>query len=97
SYVAVSSAGLVRHPPKDILSTVPKAGIEALVRGLAREEGRYGIRANSVALGVLDAGQFAHAAAQLTPEFIEAIKRNMALRRLGTADEAANTVAFLAS
>lgn len=58
SLVAITSAGLRRHPPKDILSTVPKAGIEALIRGIAREEGRYGIRANSVSLGVVDAGHF---------------------------------------
>jgi NAD(P)-dependent dehydrogenase (short-subunit alcohol dehydrogenase family) len=97
SLVAVSSAGLRRHPPRDILSTVPKAGIEAIVRGLAREEGRYGVRANAVALGVVDAGHFHRVEQELTPEFVEAMKRNAALRRLGTAREAADAVVFLAS
>lgn len=97
SFVAMTSAGLVRHPPKDILSTVPKAGVEALIRGIAREEGRYGIRANSVALGVIDAGLFHRLADRLPEGFIDAMKRNTALRRFGTAREAADAAVFLAS
>jgi NAD(P)-dependent dehydrogenase (short-subunit alcohol dehydrogenase family) len=97
SLVAVSSAGLRRHPPRDILSTVPKAGIEAIIRGLAREEGRHGVRANAVALGVVEAGHFHRVEQELSPEFVEAMKRNTALRRLGTAREAADAVVFLAS
>lgn len=97
SFVAMTSAGLVRHPPRDILSTVPKAGVEALVRGIAREEGRYGIRANSVALGVIDAGLFHRLADRLPDGFIDAMKRNTALRRFGTAREAADAAVFLAS
>lgn len=97
SIVAITSAGLVRHPPKDILSTVPKAGVEALIRGIAREEGRHGIRANAVALGVIDAGLFHRLEERLTPDFVAAMKRNAALRRFGSADEAAEAVVFLAS
>ena len=97
SIVAVSSAGLRRHPPRDVLSTVPKAGIEAMVRALAREEGRHGIRANSVALGVVEVGHFHRVEQELTPEYIEAMRRNTAMRRFGTAREAADAVVFLAS
>jgi len=97
SLVAVSSAGLRRHPPRDILSTVPKAGIEAIIRGVAREEGRFGVRANAVALGVVEAGHFHRVEQELSPEFIEAMRRNTAMRRLGTAREAADAVVFLAS
>lgn len=97
SIVAITTAGLERHPPRDILSTVPKAGIEALVRGVAREEGRHGIRANSVALGVLDTGHFHRVRETLGEEFVEAMRRNTALRRFGTAREAADAVVFLAS
>jgi len=97
SIVAMTSAGLVRHPPRDILSVVPKAGVEALVRGIAREEGRYGIRANSVALGVIDAGLFLRLAERLPGGFVEAMQRNTALRRFGTAREAADAAVFLAS
>jgi NADP-dependent 3-hydroxy acid dehydrogenase YdfG len=45
SVVAVITAAVDRPPPKDILSAAPKAAIQALIRGLAREEGRFGIRA----------------------------------------------------
>jgi len=95
SIVAVTSAGLDRHPPLDILSTAPKAGIEALVRGIAREEGRYNIRANCVAPGVIDGGLFERLKPQVKPEFIEAMKRNTALKRFGTINEVAAVAAFL--
>lgn len=97
SLIAVTSAGMDRHPPMDILSVAPKAGIEALVRGIAREEGRYNIRANTVAPGVIDAGLFHRLKPQVTPQFVEAMKRNTALRRFGSADEVAAVVVFLAS
>lgn len=95
--LAMTSAGLLRHPQKDILSVVPKAGVEALIRGIAREEGRHGIRANSIALGVIDTGLFKRLGERLTPQFIEAMKKNTALRRFGTAEEAADLALFLCS
>ncbi|MBC7803392.1 MAG: SDR family oxidoreductase [Candidatus Parcubacteria bacterium] len=97
SVIAVTTAGMDRHPPMDILSVAPKAGIEALIRGIAREEGRYNIRANSVAPGVIDAGLFHRLTPQVTPQFVEAMKRNTALKRFGTAEEVAALVVFLAS
>jgi NAD(P)-dependent dehydrogenase (short-subunit alcohol dehydrogenase family) len=99
SIVALTSAGLARHPVRDILSTAPKAAIEALLRGLAREEGRHGVRANSVAVGVVDAGMFQRlsAEAELSAEWIEATRRNTPLGRVGSADDIAEAVAFLVS
>jgi len=99
SYVLLSSAGLERYPAGDILSVAPKAAAEALLKGIAREEGRFGIRANSVAVGVIDAGMFPKLVANghFTREWVDAAKRNAALRRFGTAEEVAEAVAFLAS
>lgn len=97
SFVAITSAGIARHPPMDILSVAPKAGIEALVRAIAREEGRHGIRANSVAPGVVDDGLFHRLSTRVPPEFVQAMKRNTALRRFGSADEIASVAVFLAS
>ena len=54
--MAVTTAGLGRFPVRDGLSTVPKAAVEAAVRGLAAEEGRFGVRANSVGPGMLSDG-----------------------------------------
>lgn len=95
SVVAVSSAGLGRFPPGDILSVAPKAAVEAVIRGLAREEGRYGVRANGVAAGVVDGGIFHRI--EWDPTWIEAMKKNTPLRRFAAPAEVAEVVAFLAS
>ena len=58
SYVHLGPAGHLSWPEWDGMSVVPKAAIEALITGIAREEGRHGIRANSVLLGVIEAGMF---------------------------------------
>ena len=99
SFVYVSSAGLRRYPPGDVLSVAPKGAVEALLRAMAREEGRYGVRANTVALGVIDAGMFPKLveSGELSREWLAAAQRNAALRRFGTADEVADVVYFLAS
>lgn len=51
SYVHLGSAGDVWWPAKDGLSVAPKAANEAVVRGIAKEEGVNNVRANSVRLG----------------------------------------------
>lgn len=98
SWVQISSAGLLRWPKRDALSVVPKAALHALVQGLAREEGRHGVRANEVALGVIDGGIFHRLReTDFSPEWQEAARRNTALGRFGTLDEVAQVVVFLAS
>ena len=99
SIVFVSSAGLKRFPPGDVLSVAPKGAIEALMRGIAREEGRYGIRANNIAVGVVDAGMFPKLVerGELSQEWIDAATRNTPLRRFGSPEEIADAAVFLAS
>jgi NAD(P)-dependent dehydrogenase (short-subunit alcohol dehydrogenase family) len=99
SFVYISSAGLARYPTGDVLSVAPKGAVEALLRAIAKEEGRFGVRANSVALGVIDAGMFHRlvASGELNQAYLDASKRNIALRRFGSAEEVANAVVFLAS
>lgn len=98
SYVTISTAGLLRWPAKHLLSVAPKAAIEALVKGIAREEGKFGIRANTVAVGLIDAGLFKKMrGAGYSDAFVEAVTRNTALKRIGTAEEVADTVVFFAS
>ena len=99
SIVFVSSSGLKRFPPGDVLSVAPKGAIEALVRGIAREEGRYGVRANNVAVGVVDAGMFPDLVArgEWSQEWIDAAVRNTPLRRFGWPEEVADAAVFLAS
>ena len=50
SMVFISSAGLFKYPPGDVLSVAPKATIEHVLKGIAKEEGKNGVRANSIAL-----------------------------------------------
>ena len=99
SIVFISSAGLKRFPPGDVLSVAPKGAIEALMRGIAREEGRNGVRANIVAVGVVDAGMFPKLIerGELSQEWIDAATRNTPLRRFGTPEEVADAAVFLAS
>jgi NAD(P)-dependent dehydrogenase (short-subunit alcohol dehydrogenase family) len=99
SIVFISSSGLRRFPPGDVLSVAPKGAIEALMRGIAREEGRFGVRANNVAVGVVDAGMFPKLVerGELSQAWIDAAMRNTPLRRFGTPHEIADAVVFLAS
>ena len=97
SYVTISTAGLKRWPTRDILSVAPKAAIDALMTGIAQEEGRFGIRANTVALGLIDAGLFQRLADHYDDTYMKAVFQNSALKRLGSADEVADAVVYLAS
>lgn len=99
SLVHLGSAGDLAWASRDGLSIVPKAANEALVRGIAREEGRFGIRANSVLIGVIEAGmylKFAEAGV-FDETWVEATRERLALKRLGKAEEVADAVIFLAS
>ena len=101
SYVFISSAGLFKYPPGDVLSVAPKATIEHTIKGIAKEEGVHGVRANSIALGVIDAGIF-HRLLNEENSFFddkwhETVMATLALKRFGLAEEVANTAFFLAS
>jgi 2-hydroxycyclohexanecarboxyl-CoA dehydrogenase len=70
-----------------------KGGLIAFTKSIARENARYGITCNHVAPGPIDTPQL-H---ERSPESIEAITRMTLLRRVGSADEVAAAVTFLAS
>jgi len=99
SYVHISSAGLLRYPPLDILSVAPKAAIEELIKGVAKEEGQHNIRANSIAIGVIETGIFLRLREQgvFDDQWVAQVKQNLPLKRFGTPDEVAKMAAFLAS
>jgi NAD(P)-dependent dehydrogenase (short-subunit alcohol dehydrogenase family) len=101
SYVFISSAGLFKYPPGDVLSVAPKATIEHTIKGIAKEEGINGIRANSIALGVIDTGIFHRLLNEdntfFDEKWHEAVMNTLAQKRFGKAEEVANTAYFLAS
>ena len=99
SIVAVTTAAVARHPVRDGLSTVPKAAVEATARALAIEEGRFGVRVNCVAPGMLTDGMAERliASGELDDTALEITRGNIPLRRFGTADDIAHAVSFLSS
>lgn len=98
SLLALSTCALKRPPKADVLSAAPKAAIDMLIKCIAKEEGRNGIRANTVELGFIDAGMAAaHLADGWSPELVAGIKAQTPLKRFGEADEVAEAVAFLCS
>lgn len=99
SLVAVTTAATSRYPVRDGLSAAPKGAVEALVRGIAAEEGRFGVRANSVGPGMLTDGMAARliASGDLDPAALAVTRSNIPLRRFGVAADIAEAVCFLAS
>lgn len=98
SIVAVTTAAIQIFPPRDGLSSIPKSAVEATCRAIAREEGRYGVRANCVAPGIVEAGLGQRYIDGLySPEVWEGQKNRVALRRFAQASEIAEVVVFLAS
>jgi 3-oxoacyl-[acyl-carrier protein] reductase len=99
SIVAVTTMATRRFPPRDGLSSSPKAAIEALVRGLAAEEARFGVRANCVGPGVLSDGmasQFVENG-EMDERALEMAHSRIPLGRFGRAGDIAEAVGFLAS
>jgi 3-oxoacyl-[acyl-carrier protein] reductase len=99
SLVAVTTAATRRFAVRDGLSVAPKAAIEALIRGIAAEEGRFGVRANCVGPGMLVDGNAERLIADgdLDDRAVQAARDNTPLGRFGCAADVAEAVCFLAS
>ncbi|MFI1485373.1 SDR family NAD(P)-dependent oxidoreductase [Streptomyces sp. NPDC020747] len=99
SVVAVTTAATHRYPVRDGLSSGTKGAVEAVVRALAAEEGRYGVRFNCVGPGMLTDGIAARLIedGELDEAALRVTRRNIPLRRFGNAQDIAEAVAFLVS
>jgi NAD(P)-dependent dehydrogenase (short-subunit alcohol dehydrogenase family) len=95
----LGSAGALSWPKRDGLSVVPKAANEALIRGIAREEGRFGIRANSVLIGVIEAGMFLKLKerGEIDRQWMDNTLGLLALKRFGKPEDVGHAAVFLAS
>ena len=71
----------------------------AFTKTIARENARYGITANAIAPGPIDTPLLnaARTLGDVGERIIETMKAGTQMRRLGTPDEVAAAVAFLAS
>jgi len=74
-----------------------KGGVIAFTKSLARENGRYGITANVIAPGPVDTPLLRKALAGGGDKLLAAMKGATLLNRLGTPEEVAAAVVFLAS
>lgn len=97
--VAVTTAATRRYPVRDGLSSAPKGSVEATVRAFAAEEGRFGIRVNTVGPGMLSDGMAERliSSGELSEEALTITRGNIPLRRFGKAADIAEAVCFLAS
>jgi len=96
--IAISS--FVAHTFRNDVTVFPataaaKAGVEALLRGLAIEYAKQGVTVNAVAPGFTQKDPGAHAAYSAAQW--EAVTRSVPLGRLGTPDDVAAAVNFVAS
>jgi NAD(P)-dependent dehydrogenase (short-subunit alcohol dehydrogenase family) len=95
---AITTTQYSRHVPMSVMSSAPKAAIESMMQVVAREYGRYGVRANSVRSGWLAGGKFADGiGGQVTDKAKQAIVATIPLGALGDPSDVANAVVFLAS
>lgn len=99
SYVHLGSAGHAWWPAKDGLSVAPKAANEALIQGIAKEEGKYGIRANTVLVGVIEAGMFLELLQRgvFDQAWTEETQKLLCIKRWGKPEEIGSAAVFLAT
>ena len=99
SIVYITTAATTVFPKRDALSSIPKGAVESLMRAVAVEEGRFGVRSNCVGPGMLEDGMAARLMADgdLDDRALEVARTNIPLGRFGKAVDIAEAACFLAS
>jgi NAD(P)-dependent dehydrogenase (short-subunit alcohol dehydrogenase family) len=95
--VAVSSIAAQACQPRGGQAAAAKAGLDALIRVVAKEEGRHGIRANAVSIGLTATEMGADAERAWGEEATRRLIAGAPLGRIGQPEEIARVVRFLAS
>jgi NAD(P)-dependent dehydrogenase (short-subunit alcohol dehydrogenase family) len=96
---AIITSAVERYPLRDAMSAAPKAAIEMLVRGVAKEYGRFGVRANCIGPGWINAGLGKQALeTKLDEKSRDNIRtQTIPLQRFGEADDIGWATLFLCS
>jgi len=82
-----------------VVYSATKAGVIGFTKALAKESARYGVRVNAVAPGPIDT-QMVRAAevlGEIGERMVQGMISSTVMRRLGTPDEVAAGIAYLAS
>jgi NAD(P)-dependent dehydrogenase (short-subunit alcohol dehydrogenase family) len=104
--VAISSDASRQGEPREAVYGGVKAAINAFMKTIARENGRYGIRCNVVCPGVTipeeteevgSTSMWTDPTGMFTPEQLEKVAKALPLRKVGRPGDIANAVVFLAS
>lgn len=98
--LAVVTPVIERFTRADLLSSAPKAGVQALIRGLAAEEGRYGVRANAIGVGVVQGEGLwtsLNASGVFTEKGLSQALAAIPLGRFGNETDVGNAAQFLMS
>ena len=95
--VAVSSMGSGVPLPQYAALGVSKAALESLVRYVAAEYGPAGITCNAVMPGVIHTDSLEFYARQSTGDFVRSVVQHTPVGRLGSAEDIAEAVRWLAS
>ncbi len=95
SLVVTSSLSALEGAPRSEHYAATKAGVNAMVRALAVEHARHGIRANSVLPGWIETAMTAKAVGN--PVFEERVLKRVPARRWGTGDDFSGIAVYLAS
>jgi len=90
--VFLSALDRTQSLPVPAVFAASQGALSALVMAAAKDLGPRGVRANVVALGLLDAG----IGKELDPKLADEYRSFSALRRLGTPEEAAKTITWFA-
>jgi NAD(P)-dependent dehydrogenase (short-subunit alcohol dehydrogenase family) len=94
--VVTSSLAAIHGMDLRAAYTATKAGLSGLVRSLAIEWGPRGVTVNAVGPGIIET-PLTRAYMDQHPERVTATIENTPLRRIGTPEDVADVVAFLAS
>ncbi len=92
-FLAISSISGIRSVPAGVPYATSKAASIGFIKAIAREGARLGIRANAIAVGIVETDL----AETIPDHFLALYKDWCALDRFGSADETAELAAFLVS
>lgn len=100
SVIALSTQAVARYAKRDALSSIPKSAIEGIVKAIAVEEGRFGINANTIGVGMLEGEgmwESMRAEGHYDEATLEVALQATPMKRFGTPEDIAYLARFLTS